>query len=365
MDRRTLLIGSGTLIVAGGTAAAVAVKQMGSMDDYEDAVAQLRAPLAVKPDDRELIRYATLAANGHNTQPWKFRVRGSSFEILPDFTRRTAVVDPDDHHLFASLGCAAENLMIAGTAANRTSEVRFDSAEGGKVVVEMAAGGNDRSPLFGAIAKRQSTRAVYDSRPVSSANLALLSSASQIPGVATILITERTQMNRIRDLVMAGNSTQMEDKDFVDELKHWVRFNPNDAMKMRDGLFGACTGNPSSPTWIGRRIFDFAFRENSENEKYAGQINGSAGIAVFVAEKNDPEHWVRAGRACQRFALQATALGLKQAYINQPVEVSKLRAELAALVGMPGQRPNIVMRFGYGPTMPMSLRRTVDAVLAV
>ena len=32
-------------------------------------------------------------------------------------------------------------------------------------------------------------------------------------------------------------------------------------------------------------------------------------------------HWIEVGRACQRFALQATALGLKCAFINQPVEV--------------------------------------------
>jgi len=69
-------------------------------------------------------------------------------------------------------------------------------------------------------------------------------------------------------------------------------------------------------------------------------------------------------RACQRFALQATALGLKHAFLNQPVEVARFRPELAALVGMPGQRPDLVMRFGYGPTLPCSPRRPVEAVLA-
>ncbi|MFT4101622.1 MAG: hypothetical protein QM674_11405 [Burkholderiaceae bacterium] len=31
--------------------------------------------------------------------------------ILHDFERRCAAVDPDDHHLYAGLGCAAENLL--------------------------------------------------------------------------------------------------------------------------------------------------------------------------------------------------------------------------------------------------------------
>ena len=32
---------------------------------------------------RELVRYATLAANGHNTQPWKFAIKEDAIEIHP------------------------------------------------------------------------------------------------------------------------------------------------------------------------------------------------------------------------------------------------------------------------------------------
>ena len=73
---------------------------------------------------------------------------------------------------------------------------------------------------------------------------------------------------------------------------------------------------------------------------------------------------MRAGEACQRFALQATALGLKHAFVNQPVEVSLLRPQLASLLGVLGRRPDLVMRFGYGPDLPQSYRRPVaDVVL--
>ena len=111
-------------------------------------------------------------------------------------------------------------------------------------------------------------------------------------------------------------------------------------------------------------MFDLLFRAGAENDKYARQLRSSAGVAIFVSERDDKDHWVRAGRACQRFALQATALGLKHAFINQPVEVTALRTQLASLLGMPGGRPDIVMRFGYGPTLPFSPRRPVEAVLS-
>ena len=59
---------------------------------------------------RELVRYATLTPSGHNTQCWKFCIAANAITILPDLTRRTPVVDPDDHHVFVSLGCALENM---------------------------------------------------------------------------------------------------------------------------------------------------------------------------------------------------------------------------------------------------------------
>lgn len=116
MNRRVVLTGGGALAVVGAGAAYAGLRQMGSMEDYDASIAASRAPLPQAPATLDLIRFATLAANGHNTQPWRGRATHDRIEILPDFARRTPIVDPDDHHLFASLGCAAENLAFAARA---------------------------------------------------------------------------------------------------------------------------------------------------------------------------------------------------------------------------------------------------------
>lgn len=362
--RRNIFLGGAALALAVSGAVYAAVRDMGSLDDYEAAVAVTRATLRQKPEIGEFVRYATLAASGHNTQPWKFRANGNRIDILPDFARRTPIVDPDDHHLFVSLGCAAENLSLACGAGGRPGELRFDPSNGGSVVFEPGGGASDISPLFDAIPLRQSTRDDYDGKPVSSADLRTLTAAAAVPGVDLILIAGRPQIDRVRDLVIAANSAQMSDKDFVRELRSWMRFSPRDALRTGDGLFTATTGNPILPAWLGPTFFDLAFKAGAENDKYARQIASSAGIAVFVSKKEGREHWVLAGRAAQRFALQATALGLKHAFIDQPVEVASLRPDLANLIGLPNRRPDLVMRFGFGPALPFSARRPVEAVLA-
>lgn len=364
MKRRNLLVGA-AVTVGAGAATWLGFHRMGVMDSYNAAIAAMRDPLSDAPEAHDLIRFATLAANSHNTQPWHFGLVTGGIEIRPDFGRRLAAVDPDNHHLFASLGCAAENLAIAAAARGKAGELSFEPRMGGLVRFAFGIGKHLSSALFEAIPQRQSTRGDYDGRMVSASDLQVLRKAvSAVPGVDLVLITDRPQIDRVRDLVVAGNSAQMADPAFMRELKAWLRFNPRQALAAGDGLFSVASGNPVLPTWLGSLAIDTFLTADAENAKYARQIASSAGIAVFVAEKDDPQHWVLAGRACQRFALQATALGMKHAFINQPVEVLTLRPELASLIGLPGRRPDIVMRFGYGPALPFSARRPVEAVLA-
>ena len=364
MNRRNILIGGGALVLAGAGAAFASVRQMGSMDAFSASVATTRARLAEAPEMSDLIRYASLSANSHNTQPCRFKVAAGSVEILPDFTRRIPVVDSDDHHIFASLGCAAENLAIAAGARGKAGDLQFNAADAGSIIFKRGSGSVPAAALFDSIPLRQSTRTEYDGRAVSAAHVALLAAAARLRGVDVVLITERAQIGRLRDLIIAANTAQVADPAFTRELKSWLRFNPREAMDSGDGLFSVLTSNPVSQSWAGPTMFEWFFNAAAENEKIRKQMDSSAGVAIFISAAANPEHWILAGRASLRLALQATALGLKHAFLNQPDEVASFRPELAAFAGLPGRRPDLVTRFGYGAALPYSARRPVEAVLA-
>jgi len=314
---------------------------------------------------QELVRYATLAPSSHNTQCWKFALEGTgrSITILPDSARRCPAVDPDDHHLFVSLGCAAENLIQAALAHGLEGVARFDPASN-VVRVALEPTRAQTSSLFKAIPHRQCTRGDYDGKPLSSDELALLQRAGTSDNVRMLLLTERRAMETTLDYVVQGNIAQVADPVFVKELKTWIRFNGADAVRTRDGLYSVTTGNPNIPAWIGDRAFDWIFTAKDENDKATRQVHSSAGIAVFVGQSADKAHWVDVGRCYERFALQATALGIRNAFLNQPVEVPSLRPQFSAAIGLADQRPDLVVRFGRGPTMPSSLRRPVQSVMA-
>ncbi|MCS3727914.1 Acg family FMN-binding oxidoreductase [Bradyrhizobium betae] len=327
---------------------------------YDEAVSTSRAPLQAAPRDRELVRFATLAANSHNTQPWIFSARGHEITIAPDFARRCPAVDPDDHHLFVSLGCAAENLVLAASILGWRAHTTID---GDRIVIALEEAPPATSALAQAIPVRQSTRAVFDGRPVAPDILRQLDNACREPDVAAILLTERTAIANVTNYVLEGNSAQMRDKAFMRELVSWLRFNQTDALATMDGLFSAASGNPTLPAWLARPLLRFVLTESGENKKYREQLDSSAGIVVLAADRSDTSHWISVGRACQRFGLQATALGLKYAFVNQPVEVAALRPQFATSLGLGDRRPDIVMRFGTGPTLPKSLRRPPELVM--
>ena len=79
-----------------------------------------------------------------------------------------------------------------------------------------------------------------------------------------MLLTEKTALERVLAYVVEGNTAQMNDPAFVDELKSWIRFGSREAVKTGDGLYSATSGNPSAPRWIGNSLFDLFFRKKTK-----------------------------------------------------------------------------------------------------
>jgi len=348
--------------------------------DYEAVADDVRRPVAQNatqnatqnaatgpPDLRELVRLATLAPSGHNTQPWKFRLAPGLIELYPDKTRHLAAVDPDDRELWLSLGAALENLLVAAEHLGYHPEVTYHLAgtPADYIAVALArTGAAPESPaaVFAAIRTRQSTRRPFDGKSVPAPALDQLTAAATGAGVGPLLFTGRA-MEPLLEYVKAGNARQMSDEAFKTELVKWVRFNDREALASRDGLLGRAASNPSVPRWVGQLLSGSSLNAKTQDKKDEANIRSSAGLLLFTSERNDPAAWLDTGRAHERFALRATALGLKYSYINQPCEVPELRAQVQAHLSLNNAFPQLLTRFGYGPAMPRSLRRPLSEVL--
>lgn len=313
-------------------------------------------------DLKEMVRLATLAASSHNTQPWRFVLKEDRLLIYPDLDRRCPIVDPDDAHLWRSLGCAAENIVLGASLQGLSARVQL--SDGAVQVALNPAADMVPDTLARVIPERQCNKAPYNGEALSEQDLQSLGDAAQVAGARAVLVTEGSKLATIADLVAEGNHVQLADPAFRSELTSWMRFSDREAITTGDGLAGRVLGMPSVARWLGRILVSLALSGSRQAKKDRDLLLTSSAVAVIVAASDRPEAWVAAGRASQRLQLQATALGIASAFLNQPIEIEGLRPKLESLLGLvPGESAHLLLRLGHGPMRPYSLRRRLEEVI--
>ncbi|NWF81531.1 MAG: twin-arginine translocation signal domain-containing protein [Chloroflexi bacterium] len=364
LSRRSFL----KLLAAGGATAAggYVLYETAPWLNYDQQVASLQRTIDVGAPGpahlRELVRAATLAANGHNTQPWRFALTNDTITIRPDAARRLAVVDPHDRELWISLGCALENLLVAARALGYAPEVTYPESVDA-IAVRLAPGSAQAGPLPAAIPLRQNTRSLYDGRPIPMADLDQVQTLPLEPGVVLQVLTSAAERETVLEYVTRGNLQQYADKAFVAELIAWLRFNKREALATLDGLYTRCAGKPEVPRWLGQR-FVAGTQPQQQADADAAKLRSAPAVAVIASTTDDRVAWVRTGQVYERLALTTTALNIRSALLNQPVEVAVLRAQFQQALGLRETLPQLVIRMGYAGAMPRSPRRPVAQVLA-
>ncbi len=176
----------------------------------------------------KIINYAIKAPSGHNTQPWFFAIYENSIIITPNFERSLPAVDPNNRELFISLGCAVENLCIAANHYGYESQTDINSEW--KITVTL----NKNSEiipdtLFEQISIRQTNRLLYNGNSIYQSILDDVIIASQTDSVK-IQVFERNSptFDILKNLVLEGNSQQLNNENFKQELISWIRYNKKD-----------------------------------------------------------------------------------------------------------------------------------------
>jgi hypothetical protein len=355
------------LVSAGGIAAlsAYALRESVPWVDYEAQAARPRRALPLNASTPlkllGMLRYATLAANGHNAQPWKFALRPNAVEIHPDYSRRLAAVDPTNRELWISLGCALENLLLAARAVGYAPAVAYPDPLD-SIRITLTEDRPQTDTLLDAIPLRQCTRSEYDGKAIRASHLNQLQQMPLEHGIGIHTITSGAGLSTLADYVHQATLGQYADQPFRAELIHWLRFDKKEVLASFDGLFSSCAGSPAVPRWLGQ-----LFVNGSKPQDFADadvkKLRSSAGAFVISSASEHKADWVRAGQVYQRLALTMTLLNLKSAFLNQPIEVSHLRPQLGNSLGLVAGNPQLLIRFGYANAMPRSLRRPVEQVL--
>lgn len=153
-----------------------------------------------------LVCAAVLAANAHNAHPWHFAVTADRIDLFADGSRTLGAMDPLLREMYISLGCAIENLVLAGPPNGLVPTVGLmpDPRDRGHVArVELAPTREPPSPLWAAIANRHTDRAPYDTaRPVDARQLDELGGLVDAPDTELVWFTGAKEKRDFRDLTV-------------------------------------------------------------------------------------------------------------------------------------------------------------------
>lgn len=314
----------------------------------------------MNPNFQQLAELASRAPSGHNTQPWLFSQEGDAFVIRPDFSKALPVVDPNHRELYISLGCAAENVLLA----SGKQQLTIDNGQKQltiKIPEEEIV--NYSSSIVNSIAVRQTNRSLYTGQSIPTESLSALTAVRPEPHTHFYLWEKGSEpFKQLETFIQKGNEIQMGNPDFLNELKSWIRYNKRQAEATRDGLSYAAFGAPNLPAFLSKAIMECMLKSSVQNRSDRQKLASASHIALFTTQEDTVEEWIRLGQTLQRFLLAATQEGIVTAFINPPCEVRSLAKEIRETFPIHREHPTLLLRLGYAKPMPYSLRRPIAAV---
>jgi hypothetical protein len=213
-------------------------------------------------------------------------------------------MDPLGREMQISLGCALENLVLAGPANGQAPSVTLlpDPADGTHIArVELVPTRQTPSLLFAAIPRRHTSRGAYDtSRPVTQGQLDALGGLVDIPGVELLWFTDAADKRRFGDLTTRATRAIIADPQQAADDFAWYRTDWDEIQARKDGI----TIDPSGKSLLIRdlaKVLPVSRQQNNDgwlSGTRDTQIPTAAAFgALVVRDPLDPIARLQVGRS--------------------------------------------------------------------
>jgi nitroreductase len=295
-----------------------------------------------------LLDAARAAPSIHNTQPWRFEVRGDRVEVWADRSRALPAIDPDGRQLLVSCGAAVLNLRVVMAHLGFAPVTTLLPDPGDPDHLATVARGAARAPsptdraLYEMIRWRRTDRGRYREQPVPAPVLRRLVAAVERESALLWWVDGPRERTAVAGLVERGIEQEAGSPEVRAEFARSLseETEPASGTPLRSWLDAPYP----VPALTGRDRLTPA--ERSE----LLELLGESTVGVLCTAGDGPADRLCAGQALQRMLLTATAAGVAVSFLNQPVEVPPLRARLGDVLGDAlglAAVPQMVLRAGY------------------
>jgi hypothetical protein len=335
-----------------------------------------------------VVHAAVLAANAHDTQPWRFQIGSDRIDVYADGDRHLGAMDPFRREMHLSLGCALENAVLIARSLGYAANLRLSSGllqEGGvrddprpAASISLGEQPPEASPLAAALPHRHTNRSPYQGeRAIPVDMLHQFSALAGDAAVRLMWITDPAARRDFADATVAATESIVTDSVMIADSDRWFRSTDAEIELHRDGPTLYCAGL-SPLVLFGARLMPVSTQ--SAHRHWIDQTRnaqlGTRPVIGLITVKGlyDRDCALRAGRLWQRLHLQGTLLRLGMQPLNQlPECVDRERQlgrpsiyakALASFGSDTNWQPTFAFRVGW-PTRPAaaSPRRSLASVV--
>lgn len=322
-----------------------------------------RGDRVTSSDCLDVVAAACRAPSIHNTQPWSWRVEGSTVELYADQDRRLPQADPHGRDLLISCGAALHHAQVAARARGWDPVVeRWPRGAGSDLLARLTLAPRHHHPtasdaaLLKALLERRTDRRRFTSWPVHGERLERLSDVARAWGADAVVLHDVVDRFRVEHLVSRAHAVQSADPALVEEQRRRV-----DRSSV-DGVPPAVVPADGAELPSRRPRFAGGLLEVGEPD-----VETTDGVVVVCGETDDPDAWLTTGEALGAVWLHAVGDGLAIVPLSQVVEVDGTRAALRHEVLLGVAFPHLLLRVGWRPLgsvdLPRTPRRPLEEVL--
>ena len=326
-------------------------------------------PALTHGDIAFLVATAARAPSVHNTQPWKFRVRGNVIELLADPSRQLHQIDPAGRELMISCGGALFGLRLGLRKLGYLPAVVLlpDPAQPGLVARVGPDGRAPMSPaeaeLLAALPHRHTHRGPFAPGEIPARLLTEMRLDAAAEGGELVFVEDPALVTELARLVSAAAEQQRASPEIAAELARWVQPPGSQA---REGVPASARLAPECLAGEDEAQTGEAQREEARSRlpqrdfglpgtEIAGRVPPSA-TAVLVTDSDNAADWLRAGQALHRLLVRAATRWVFASLQSQPLELPPYRRQVAEKLSLSGY-PQMLLQFGRANTALATARR--------
>ena len=273
----------------------------------------------------------------HNTQPWRWVLRGDELELHAERGRRLPELDASGHLLLLSCGAALHHARVALAAEGWAHEVTIPASE---PLARIRA--TKRAELDPTAMRRLQATFVRrsDRRPVSTNPVDLTALNDVLDGIRAegeqVHVLRAEQVLELAAVVDRAMRAEDTDERQRAELARWV----GGARPERTGIPDAAIPQQPPQTTVPGRDFGVA------GTLPTGAGHDTAAVyAILYGGGDSDADWLRAGEALSAGWLEAVDHGLALLPVTAPVEIASTRHLLQQMISDVGY-PHLAVRVG-------------------